>query len=161
MLRSLKSFWILILELSLSKTFLHRWNLEVTVCNSWHSGSLVLAMLHLPHIFPNMCPTQLEWHTNMISCHICRLISPFFPSWHTTISQERYTLHVNFTKLLFVFLHTTLCTCITFMFMKFQVWVHDSKGNTTEQICDNSGEDPKCCRFDGSYLPGTSNVVSL
>jgi hypothetical protein len=47
------------------------------------------------------------------------------------------------------------------MFMKFQVWVHDSEGNTTEQICDNSGEDPKCCRFDGSYLPGSSNVVSL
>ncbi|PUZ73422.1 hypothetical protein GQ55_2G472500 [Panicum hallii var. hallii] len=27
-----------------------------------------------------------------------------------------------------------------------EVWVHDSEGNTTEQICDNSGEDPKCCR---------------
>ncbi|RLN34642.1 lipase-like [Panicum miliaceum] len=27
-----------------------------------------------------------------------------------------------------------------------EVWVHDSEGNTTEQICDDSGEDPKCCR---------------
>nr|CAB3455250.1 unnamed protein product [Digitaria exilis] len=27
-----------------------------------------------------------------------------------------------------------------------QVWVQDSKGNTTVQICDNSGEDPHCCR---------------
>ncbi|KAG2647409.1 hypothetical protein PVAP13_2KG571300 [Panicum virgatum] len=27
-----------------------------------------------------------------------------------------------------------------------KVWIHDSKGNTTEQICDDSGEDSKCCR---------------
>nr|CAB3458891.1 unnamed protein product [Digitaria exilis] len=27
-----------------------------------------------------------------------------------------------------------------------KVWVQDSKGNTTVQICDNSGEDPHCCR---------------
>ncbi|CAL5061129.1 unnamed protein product [Urochloa decumbens] len=27
-----------------------------------------------------------------------------------------------------------------------EVWVHDSEGNTTEKICDNSGEDPDCCR---------------
>ncbi|CAL5084599.1 unnamed protein product [Urochloa decumbens] len=27
-----------------------------------------------------------------------------------------------------------------------EVWVHDSEGNTTEKICDDSGEDPDCCR---------------
>ncbi|KAL6896568.1 hypothetical protein ACP4OV_007140 [Aristida adscensionis] len=26
------------------------------------------------------------------------------------------------------------------------VWVQDFEGNTTEQICDDSGEDPDCCR---------------
>ncbi|KAJ1292319.1 hypothetical protein BS78_02G383500 [Paspalum vaginatum] len=27
-----------------------------------------------------------------------------------------------------------------------EVWVQDSDGNITEQICDDSGEDPDCCR---------------
>uniref|UniRef100_A0A0D9X2P7 Fungal lipase-type domain-containing protein n=2 Tax=Leersia perrieri TaxID=77586 RepID=A0A0D9X2P7_9ORYZ len=27
-----------------------------------------------------------------------------------------------------------------------EVWVNDSDGNITEQICDDSGEDPNCCR---------------
>jgi hypothetical protein len=84
--------------------------LEVTVCNSWLSGSLVLAMLHSPHALPNMYPTQFEWHTDMISCHICHLISPFFPGWHTTTSQERYTMpctvaHEHYKATLFAFLH--------------------------------------------------------
>lgn len=27
-----------------------------------------------------------------------------------------------------------------------EVWINESDGNTTEQICDASGEDPNCCR---------------
>jgi hypothetical protein len=161
MLCSLNYFWIVILEPSLNKTFIHRWNWEVTGCNSWRLGSLVLAMLHSPHASPNTYPTPFEWHTDMILCHICHLISPSFPSGHITTSQERYTLHMSFTQKLFS--HTTLRTwiSITVVFIKFQVWVQDSNGNTTVKICDDSGEDPHCCRFEGSYLHRSSNVVSL
>jgi hypothetical protein len=49
-----------------------------------------------------------------------------------------------------VVLHPVQCTHIICLF-EFQVWVNDSEGDITEQICDDSGEDPNCCRFRGSF----------
>ena len=58
-------------------------------------------------------------------------------------------------------LHPVQCTHIICLF-EFQVWVNDSEGDITEQICDDSGEDPNCCRFSGSFSqPNNSNLVFL
>jgi hypothetical protein len=78
-------------------------------------------------------------------------IVPHLPPYFSFLPQLTYhhfpreVYHMNSTKLLS--LHFSSCACMNGMPVKFQVWVQDSDGNTTERICDDSGEDPDCCRF--------------
>lgn len=44
--------------------------------------------------------------------------------------------------------------------LKFQVWEHDVDGNTTFRVCDGSGEDPDCCRWEPIHLSGSINLVN-
>jgi hypothetical protein len=43
---------------------------------------------------------------------------------------------------------------------KLQVWEHTVDGNTTFQVCDDSGEDPDCCRWEPVQLSGSFNMVN-
>ncbi|KAI4964693.1 hypothetical protein ZWY2020_059956 [Hordeum vulgare] len=78
--------------------------------------------------------------------------SGFFSSYNNTILRLAITSAVHKARKTYgdigviVTGHSMGGAMAAFCALDLAVWIDDSDGNTTEQICDASGEDPNCCR---------------
>jgi hypothetical protein len=103
---------------------------------------------HLPHYFSFL--PQLTYHHFPREVYLGQTLQNKYFSFFILLYCPWPYVYARLVKLKYMLIN---------MLLEFQVWVQDSEGNTTEQICDDSGEDSDCCRFNSSYLPNCRNIV--